>query len=291
MLPLLSVSSPAAESTSPWHIANATTQPALPALNGFAEHWLRDATLSRRDGWLFACSEQWTMGFAEFNLHNPEADSYAAYRELLTAPELQGLSIARLWNFVPNINAGEGDDEIYRRFCLGRFRAFQQNDVQQYPAATAVGAQGDKLQLYVLCTPQNVLLGENPLQTPAWQYPREYGPASPSFARVSHVLASDSSPPLWFISGTAAVTGHASQHALNVTAQTKLSIENMERLVPADAKPLYLKAYIRNVEDTGAITETLQRQYPDTPLCLLHSDICRRDLLVEIEAVFAGSWA
>ncbi len=288
MLPLLTLSTTARTETAPWCMAGRATFPALPALNDFAEHWLPDAELSERGSWIFARSEQWLMAFIERPLVNAEADSYELYRELLTAPELQGLSIARLWNFVPEINQGNGDDEVYRQFCLGRFRAFQTSGVQQYPAATAVGATGDKLQVYVLCTPQKVLLGENPLQTPAWQYPRQYGPASPSFARVSHVLASDNAPPLWFVSGTAAVIGHESQHALDVRAQTTLSLENIAQLVPNSAKPLYLKVYIRNTTDTAGIEAEVQRLHPNVPLCLLQADICRRDLLVEIEAVFVG---
>ena len=30
----------------------------------------------------------------------------------------------RIWNFVAGINEGQGDDERYRQFCLGRARAF-----------------------------------------------------------------------------------------------------------------------------------------------------------------------
>ena len=50
----------------------------------------------------------------------------------------------------------------------------------------------------------------NPRQVNAYDYPSLYGPRSPSFARAS-LYRSDSATQL-FISGTASVVGHQSQH-------------------------------------------------------------------------------
>src|SRR6185295_11580577 len=45
----------------------------------------------------------------------------------------------RIWNFFDAINEGEGDQERYKRFVLGRARALEHDALAQYPAATAIG--------------------------------------------------------------------------------------------------------------------------------------------------------
>ena len=70
--------------------------------------------------------------------------SEAAYRGLL---RFQAQSpyrhVWRIWNFITDINEGEGDAERYKLFCLGRARAFAAMHATSpdigYPAASAVG--------------------------------------------------------------------------------------------------------------------------------------------------------
>ena len=50
------------------------------------------------------------------------------YRRLLeTACALDHPRLLRIWNYMPDINAGSGDTERYRRFCVGRARALRQS--------------------------------------------------------------------------------------------------------------------------------------------------------------------
>ena len=60
--------------------------------------------------------------------------------------------VLRLWNYFDAINLGDGDEERYRRFCVGRARGAQANAADRYPAATAIGRRDGVrvLQVYAL---------------------------------------------------------------------------------------------------------------------------------------------
>ena len=89
------------------------------------------------------------------------------------------------------INEGAGDDERYKRFSLGRARAFAAAPMTfpglGFPAATAVGRPGASrtLQVSWMAGREPGTMLENPRQVSAYHYPRRYGPAAPSFSRAS----------------------------------------------------------------------------------------------------------
>jgi len=256
------------------------------------EHWRIDAKVdcdreaalrwSSGGGWLFVALE------ADEGEHGGiEAASELAYRTLcgfVAAREERHL--LRVWNYLHAINAGEGDDERYRRFCMGRARGLAANDIRRYPAATAIGHRDTPglLQVYALCAIQPGEALENPRQISAWRYPREYGPTPPSFARAMKLPDGGLA-----ISGTAAVVGHASRHERDIAAQVAETCLNLEALLDAAgardfdaASPL--KIYVRHREDASAVEVALaERLDPSVPRVLLIGDICRQELLVEID--------
>lgn len=204
----------------------------------------------------------------------------------------------RIWNYLDAITAGEGDDERYRRFCVGRAQGIGRALApDELPAATAIGhpeATG-RLQLYWLAarTPGTPL--ENPRQVQAWRYPRQYGPQAPGFARAM-LPASDEMPLL--VSGTAAVVGHASQHGDSLQAQFEEVLANLASLVER-ARALRpgvpehpgngtrLKVYVRDADALPAVDALLRQRLPGVPALLLHGHVCRRELAVEIDGVHA----
>jgi chorismate lyase/3-hydroxybenzoate synthase len=133
---------------------------------------------------------------------------------------------------------------------------------------------------------------ENPRQVSAWRYPRQYGPNAPAFARG---MRSPSLPPQLHVSGTAAVVGHASQHDEDLAAQIAETFANLDSLFHSagthggfGAHGL-VKAYLRHADAAGAVADALARRMaPGTPILLLEGDICRRELLVEIDGVQGG---
>ncbi len=202
--------------------------------------------------------------------------------------------LLRVWNYLPRINHGNNDSERYKQFCLGRHEAFNRYQQHHYPAATAIGHSGGDIVIYLIAArhagPQHF---ENPRQMSAFCYPREYGPKSPSFARAS-MLQSHGERQL-YISGTASIHGHQSRHPGNFHGQVGVTCENIATLLQHVASQLRLtatpsleliKVYLRNPQNLAA-AETAIEQYfgPEVPALFLQGDICRQELLVEIDGM------
>ncbi|PRH82583.1 pteridine-dependent deoxygenase like protein [Arenimonas caeni] len=231
-----------------------------------------------------------------------EAATEQAYRRLLaeTRPSAHPY-LLRIWNYFADINAGEGDHERYRRFCVGRAAAVDEMFNQVPPAATAIGADGApaRLQVVALCAKAPAIALENPRQTPAWRYPREHGPVSPGFSRGA-VLDADTATPRLLASGTASIVGHVSQHVGDFAAQLRESLDNLAALLEQGRQatgrgfPLdgceSLRVYLRRPDDLAAAQAILATSGIDTGrVSYLRGDVCRRELDVELEGVFAAS--
>lgn len=207
--------------------------------------------------------------------------------------------LLRIWNYLGDINAGDGDNERYRHFCVGRATAVDAQFNDPPPAATAIGHDGDRadLQLIALCGREPGIALENPRQTPAWNYPRAYGPVPPGFSRGAVLGASSASPRL-LASGTASIVGHVSQHVGDVAEQVRESLRNLEALLGvgndrsgqrfAMATCEALRVYLRHADDLSiAQSVVAASQLPIDRVLYLHGDVCRRELDVELEGVFA----
>lgn len=198
----------------------------------------------------------------------------------------------RCWNIFSALTEGAGDAERYRTFTVGRYSAFSAAglDAQDFPAATVIGSAGGPLFLMLLAgkTPSRKI--ENPRQVSAWAYPRDYGPRSPSFARAAHLPGSHGHGPL-LVSGTASVLGHATAHHGDWQAQTEETVRNLAAVcaqVDAPLRPQALRVYIRDGVPVDGVLRTLRAAMgPNLPILPVQGDICREDLLVEVEGVWA----
>jgi chorismate lyase/3-hydroxybenzoate synthase len=221
-----------------------------------------------------------------------EAAAELAYRELISTIASSATPHAlRLWNYFDAINLGDGDDERYRRFCVGRARGMAGVWRDRYPAATAIGRRDGirTLQVYALAARVAGVPVENPRQVNAWRYPREYGPTPPSFARGMITPAGQ-----LLISGTAAVVGSASRHRDDVTAQVGETLTNIASLIATAGPNIVagsgeggaLKVYVRERADAARVASRLRESgIAPQRAVLLHGDICRRELLVEIDGI------
>lgn len=205
-------------------------------------------------------------------------------------------NLIRVWNYFPEINAVQNGMERYRSFSIGRHEAFvrYQKKVDGSPAACALGSLGEQLVIYFLAARSPGLQIENPRQLSAYSYPKQYGPRSPTFSRAT--LAFQDESKTLFISGTASILGHETVHPASVGSQTRETLLNVRAVIeqavlkgftPVDfASGLALKVYLRHAEDFAEVMAIIQVEF-GTPceLIVLQADICRADLLVEIEAV------
>jgi chorismate lyase / 3-hydroxybenzoate synthase len=218
-----------------------------------------------------------------------------AYDHLLSFCAASGFAHPqRLWNYIDAITDGAGDAERYRSFNIGRAAGIA-GRLLDYPAATAIGRHDGRrtLQVYWLAARHPGRSIENPRQVSAYRYPRQYGPQSPSFARAT--LPEVEGMPL-LISGTASVVGHASAHAGQLDAQIDETLRNIDSVLgaarrerPTLAATLgrgsLVKAYVRDAADLPQVAAALDARLPaETPRLLLHGEICRRELLVELDS-------
>ena len=205
----------------------------------------------------------------------------------------------RMWNFVSRINEGDGDNERYRQFSKGRHNALALLPEFQprLPAATAIGTQDSGMTIYFLAAREPGEQVENPRQLSAFHYPAVYGPGSPSFSRATLKHWTDGIH--LFVSGTASVVGHQSQHPGDALAQLDETYCNFEALLEeaASRKPsagpfhaVALKIFVRREEHLPSLLPRAQQLFGnDVPLLWLVGDICRADLLVEVEGLFTAS--
>lgn len=207
--------------------------------------------------------------------------------------------LLRIWNYVPDINDESGGLENYKSFSIGRCHAFENQNidmVRELPAASALGIKGGKLLIYFIASKTTGNQVENPRQVNAYHYPPKYGPKSPSFARANIMESPEGC--VNYISGTASIVGHETLHLNDVTGQLLETLTNINTVVEiatrskANKKKLLseedlLKVYIRHGKDYKKIRELLEKEtcVGKTNIMYLETDICRSDLLLEIEAV------
>jgi chorismate lyase/3-hydroxybenzoate synthase len=222
-----------------------------------------------------------------------------AYQEIFDVLNETGhRHLIRIWNYLPNINAQTGGDERYRHFNSARQMAFRKSGratMGTVPAASALGSPaGSPLCIYFLAARRPPRMIENPRQTSAYHYPPKFGRHSPIFSRAC--VWGESGSGRLFVSGTASIVGHESIHRGDVVAQTRETminigalLEEANRLVGGSHYSLHglkLKVYVRNPSDLPAIEATLSElTNPAASVVYLQADVCREDLLVEIEAV------
>lgn len=280
----------------------------LPVLHGLpVESFFGDATgigqagpfrLSRTADWLLGVASVAPVAGEGF-----EPTAWRLYESLFAA--VRGWKLARIWNYVPAINEPDVDGlERYRAFSRGRSLAFEREFGPGFraaiPAASAVGTDGTALTVVFAAASRAVRHVENPLQLPAYEYPPEHGPRPPSFARATVVPATNDRADV-FISGTAAIRGHATVAPDATLPQLACTLENLREISAAcgigtdlahgRAEARHFKVYLRHAADLPAARAVLERELlkPEDNVSYLRSDICRRELNVEIEATLLGA--
>ena len=273
--------------------------PGLPVLAGeTVEALFNSARPAGRAGalTLFQAGD-WLIGAATLPLApGLEEAAQQLYNNIFQAT--QGRHLARVWNYVPAINAPGLDQlENYRIFCRGRSLAFEQHYGRSFnallPSASAVGSKADALTVVFAASSIPPCHVENPLQVPAYDYPGDYGPRAPSFARATLVPGADTTV---FISGTAAIRGHATVAPHDLPQQLTCTLENLREISAAcglgpdldqgGRSTRHFKVYLRHAADQPLVAARLEAQLLQRTdrVSYLQADICRAELLVEIEA-------
>ncbi|MBH0204039.1 MAG: hypothetical protein HP496_17520 [Nitrospira sp.] len=278
----------------------------LPQIDGLplVEVWMSDqpVTMHRTPDCSMAMTSDVLLGSIhvdERSCISLDTTAYEGYRDLLQQIRALGYPhLWRVWNYFPRINDDQDGLERYRRFCVGRHQALTESMIDfptALPAATAVGTRSGPLQIVFLAGAHPATHLGNPRQLNAYEYPQDYGPRSPSFARATVTRSAHDSR--LYIAGTASIVGHTSRHAGLPMEQTKESLRNLRAVLnhaqhvtgveftEAQRRALY-KVYVRE----PGLLQDIRRALQDSPLSTHHlvfleGDLCRRELLMEIEGL------
>ena len=96
-----------------------------------------------------------------------------------------------------------------------------------------------------------------------------------------------------YISGTAAIRGETSLIVDDVSEQTRITMENIDHLIAAVNSPEsgtscqfeLLRIYVKKPSQMEVVRTYMKGNYPDIKKIYVCADICRDELLVEIEGI------
>ncbi|MBS1143866.1 MAG: hypothetical protein H6R14_1272 [Proteobacteria bacterium] len=272
------------------------------------ETWLTDQLMTsghsegiawrRSNGLLYGVIELDEHDFPATEKASPlQAASEEAYRRIFRLLDAEQLPyLWRVWNYLAEINVETYALERYRQFNIGRQDAFlecRRGTTGNVPAACAIGLAGGPLSIAFLAGDTPAVPLENPRQVSAYNYPADYGPRSPTFSRGA--LAYLPGQEILFISGTASIVGHQTVFPGDVAGQCRESVANIQAVIgeanrlgrsgPYSLTELSFRVYVRHAGDFPVVRETLLPLIGNAEIVYVQADICRHDLLLEIEAM------
>jgi chorismate lyase/3-hydroxybenzoate synthase len=237
-----------------------------------------------------------------------EQQTLAAYESIARAVAAGGWHAVRFWNHVPSINAMMPDGRNrYMVFNAGRYRAYCNwyggpgEFERQVSTASGIGHRGRELFVHCLAMRQPGVGVENPRQVAPYHYSKRFGPLPPAFARATVLSPNDELPGRILVGGTASVRGEDSVHVGNLAEQLDETFVNLAALVSGATARINgdgagnpaalsqyreMRAYVPDEANFDAVIAAVTGRFPTLQrLEVLRADLCRPELLVEIEGV------
>jgi enamine deaminase RidA (YjgF/YER057c/UK114 family) len=265
--------------------------------NGMA--WTYAAPVARRTG----------TGLA----YEQGLNAFRQLQTLLGGVDMQLDHVLRTWLYLGGIVADEGKTQRYRELNRARTEAYGEipflhdllpkgHPTDIYPASTGIGTEGRGLELsaMALATDRPDILAvplENPRQTAAYRYGARYSPKSPKFSRAMAVTCGPYT--MIFISGTASITASETRHVGDAAAQTRETLDNITALINEENLALHglpgrgttlggiglARVYVKRKDDYERVRAVCEERLGELPTVYAVADVCRPDLLVEIEGI------
>lgn len=241
--------------------------------------------------------------------------SERAFEMALAILNKEGLSlknIVRQWNYIENIAIVEDVENApqnYQDFNDVRARYYDQvNFDQGYPAATGIGQDTGGIIIGFIAVSDSNMISIKPIANPGQVDAHRYSEmvlegnseekCTPKFERAK--LVTIGSRDYIYVSGTASILGEETVHVGHVEKQTLTTIENIKRLFSKENQEAlgldfdvdkiefsHLRVYVKHRQDIPAVKKVCDSELNCKSSLFLESDVCREDLLVEIEGVFS----
>lgn len=213
--------------------------------------------------------------------------------------------IVRQWNYIGDIVGQREGKQNYQEFNDARSDYYAKGTWQKgYPAATGIGSTEGIIVggIAFKCDSTAIYPIDNPLQVAAHIYSKnvliddaaDAVKSTPKFERAK--LIETARGAYCFVSGTAAIRGEESVDASSARRQTIRTIENINYLVskenlerhgcrPYELECRFLQVFIKNAEDYAEVRAAVEEAYPGVTTIYSIADVCRSELLVEIEGI------
>jgi enamine deaminase RidA (YjgF/YER057c/UK114 family) len=248
----------------------------------------------------------WGLGIAAahatLSFREQAGDAFERMHGALAAEGLTVDDLVRQWNYIPRILATHWENGC----CYQHYQLF--NDIRQfyygmyqcnriYPAATGIGMEAGVVTIDFFAVKKNEathITGiENPKQIHAYNYGQTVLVGSPIkenelkktplFERAKYIKTNEEA--LMFISGTASILGEHTVGINDVARQSLTTIANVTELTTRENCPdySYLRVYVKRQEDIDTVRKICTQRYGNIPVLYVKADVCRDDLLVEIE--------
>ena len=241
----------------------------------------------------------------------------ASVRAFETALQIlgeEGLSmenIIRQWNYIENIAFVKKTGEASQNYQdFNDVRASYYDRVQfknGYPAATGIGQNTGGVIISFIALSESDIISIKPIANPGQIDAHKYSElvlegkspkkCTPKFERAKLVTIGNRK--YIYVSGTASILGEKTVHVGDVEKQTRTTIENIKRLFSGENQKRlgldfevskiqfsHLRVYVKHRSDIPAVEKICDEELNCKSSLFLESDVCREDLLVEIEGVF-----
>ncbi len=223
-------------------------------------------------------------------------------------------NVVRTWFYLGGITEPEGNTERYKELNRARADFYQgiafangrpqRNGLHNgvYPASTGIGMAGSSLVMSCAAfhterRDARLVALENPRQTPAYCYHPRYSPKSPKFSRGVALQVGDCL--ITWVSGTASIVDSETHHLDDLQRQTEQTIDNIQHLIARENLAAHglepacatledfamVRVYLKHPSYFGRCKTICDRRFGPTPTAYSVADICRTELLVEIEGI------
>lgn len=250
-----------------------------------------------------------TGGILPVDLGAPIIDQsrevFSDLSQILSGQGLEVNDISRQWNYIEQITELRHGMQNYQQFNDARSDFYSTVEwADGYPAATGIGTDRGGVMVEVdaaRLSEARVVALDNSLQVAAHAYSNQVLLGSkvlstPKFERAKAVDYGGGSVKI-YISGTAAIRGEQSLLDVGIEEQTLATLENIEWLVGAenmvkhgisiesDVQYKIFRVYLKFRSHFLAARDIISKRYPNLPVIYVLTDVCRDELLIEIEGV------
>lgn len=206
-------------------------------------------------------------------------------------------NIYRQWNYIEGITKVNANRQNYQEFNDARTRFYNKTQWSNgYPAATGIGTEKGGVGIEIMACNSHMRPNraiDNPLQVSAHSYSQQVlagdtpDKTTPKFERA-RMLCNNI-----YISGTAAIRGEHSMDKADTVAQAADTMYIMNHLVSAanipgatdNSRYNILRVYVKQSAQIPAVEQFMNVHYPATQKYYVTADICREELLIEIEGI------